>query len=64
MEDAYGSHEPSSTVNRFTSVSKENTLHISPGQEKISLYLAGVLGNPLEVSADSEGTCCGRVAVV
>lgn len=34
MEDAYGSHEPSSTVNRFTSVSKENTLHISPGQEK------------------------------
>lgn len=47
----------------YISIKGEYTAHL-PRAGKISLYLAGVLGNPLEVSADSEGTCCGRVTVV
>lgn len=55
MEDVYGSHQPSSTISRFTSIAKENILQVSTGQEKC-LYLAEVLGDPLETLTSSEGT--------
>lgn len=34
MEDVYESHHPSSTITRFTSLSEENIVLTSPGQEK------------------------------